>query len=506
MYIPKDVQELPLAPDDVREWILNNVAEGRYMIYSTKKDRAVCSYCGSKFALGEFDTWPKHNEIGYCPDCGEKVIFKSEGIGRKNLTELTRVMLFVSSGDSVYATISEVDISFTNLEPEIFFWLQAVYKFNNQEQTYHKHHPGWCYTGESWEQMRNIKVPSLGGSNWYFQPKRQCIHLYDCNLATVFNETDLRYADVPQVRDENNLYCEYLLQYVYLSAKYPSVEILRKSGFWRLIKTKMAGYSGSASVRWKHKDLRKILGLNKAQIREIKSCEFSMRELGIYKQCLKENYKVMPEAIYLIDRSYKDDEIKKHIKLGQAANYIHKQNEKYNKQDILSHYDDYLTECRKLGFNMTEKKTLFPKNFHKEHERTSALARELKEQIDTAEFQRMTLQITGMNEPYLSDGLLIRPATKPTDLTCEGQSLGNCVGGYSNRVIRGTSAILFIRRQEDSDKSFYCLELSKDKHVLQCYGKSNCRMTDEIKAFVDKWMDEVILKKNKKTKKQHKAA
>lgn len=503
MKIPEIVKELPAAPDDVREWILKDVVVGRYMIYSTKEDRAVCSYCAKEYrpSMAELIPLPQHNERVVCPNCKSESTYKSKGIGRKKLTELTRVVVLVKKGKSVYASISEIDISFEEEKPEIFVWIQAVYKFNAKEQIYYLHHPGWCFGSECWEKMRKIKVysyPNMG----YFPPKRQGIYVYAKNFGKIFKNTDLKYADVDQVYKQHGLDGEDLIRYLDLCCKYPSVEILRKAGFWSLVGSKILNQPGSRAVNWRAKDLRKILNLNMAQIKSIREKDFDMRELEIYKALSKCGELITEKEVELVRYLYHDESIKLHTTIGKAAVYIAKQNEKLNSnKNRLGDYNDYLTECSKLGFDLSEKKTLFPKDFKKAHEHTSKLVREMKDKIDIEAFRKAQLKITGMEEPYISGGLLIRVAESQEELRAEGESLGHCVGGYANGVVAGTRAILFIRTFDKPDKSYYTLELNFERKIVQCRGKANCNMTDEVKVFVDNWYKEVIEKRKKKQRK-----
>lgn len=509
MELPKIVQELPPAPADVRDWILKEVVRGRYLIYSLQDDYAVCTYCGKYHKISDAGIIPvpKHNEKRICPNCWKAVICKSKGRGRANLLEMTRVMVLVKRGKSIYVSITEVDIDFRGELPEVKIWLQAVYKFNRKEQLYVKHHPGWCYCGEYWEPRKKINVPPVGGWFGWHYPKREGLFVYDRNFNKLFNGTDLKYADVQEVYREKNLDAYELLQYLYLSAKFQSVELLRKAGFWSLVASKMAMEPGSKAINWKATNLKKILGLNMGQIREIRREEFDMRALEIYKQCLRTGDKVDSSGIELIRVSWRNDMIKKYTSLGKAANYLVKQQAGYKKGCIIMNdYEDYLTECEKLGYNMKDTKILFPKNFKAEHKRASERVRELKDQIDAKEFKKNQLKITGMTEPYIADGFLIRLAESAAELRAEGQALGHCVGGYAQGVIDGYRAILFVREADKPHKPFYTLELWEDKTIVQCRGKANRSMTEEVKAFVEKWHQEVIMNKKSKSKKQKEVA
>jgi len=514
--IPKVVQELPDAPKGVRDWILKDIVTGRYMIYSTKEDRAVCTYCGKVFvpSRGDLVPVPRNNEKVTCPCCNAKATYKSKGIGRSNLTEMTRVMVFVKRGKSIFATVSEIDISFENEKPKISKWIAGVYKFNSKEQIYYTHRAGW-YSEESWVQMKSIRCPRV--TNGFFGSKRQDLHIYNKNFDRIFNYSDLKYADVEDVYRHKGLTGEQLIRYIHLSLKFLSIEILRKSGFWHLVYEKIIEAGGSGALNWKATEHKKIFNLNRYQIKEVRDANLNLMELEIYKRQIKKGEPVSPEQSKLIKRYYPPHNgkgIEDFTTLSRVSSYILNQNKKEqggNRVNSLNDYLDYMNECEKLGYNLDEKKTKFPKYFSETHIETSKRVREMREEEDRIrmcqeeenqkeDFEKTQQKLTGMNEPYIADGLMMILAASPAELRAEGRSLGHCVGGYARKVTRGESAILFVRTVADPSKSFYTLELTRDKTIAQCRGNGNCVKTPEVEAFVNKWFEEVIL--NKKVKKE----
>ena len=54
--------------------------------------------------------------------------YKASGIGRKNLTEYFRVLIFTHRGNTVYGTLTEVTAEFKEMgKPQLSKWLSAVY-------------------------------------------------------------------------------------------------------------------------------------------------------------------------------------------------------------------------------------------------------------------------------------------------------------------------------------------------------------------------------------------
>lgn len=71
------------------------------------------------------------------------------------------------------------------------------------------------------------------------------------------------------------------------------------------------------------------------------------------------------------------------------------------------------------------------------------------------------------------------------DLIREGNSLNHCIASYDNRVIDGTSKIVFMRESDNLDKPLVSIEIKRGK-INQARGSSNRSVTDdEFKAILE---------------------
>jgi len=187
--------------------------------------------------------------------------------------------------------------------------------------------------------------------------------------------------------------------------------------------------------------------------------------------------------------------------LRKVASYLVAQNKKEDKANTIRDYADYIEECQKLRRNLKDKRVLLPKNFAEAHKETSNELRSAREKANMEAFTANQKKLTGMDDPYIRDGLLIRPAVNHDELRAEGQALNHCVGGYAEGIIAGYRAVLFVRKADQPDLPFYTLELTRDKKVAQCRGENNRNAPVEVMEFVDQWMAEVINRKSRKRKK-----
>ena len=86
------------------------------------------------------------------------------------------------------------------------------------------------------------------------------------------------------------------------------------------------------------------------------------------------------------------------------------------------------------------------------------------------------------------------------EIILEGRMLHHCVGGdsYLSKHNRGETAILFLRREESPDNSYYTIEI-KGNEIVQWYGLRDKKPDKEI---IGPWLDKYVesLKGTKKLK------
>lgn len=78
----------------------------------------------------------------------------------------------------------------------------------------------------------------------------------------------------------------------------------------------------------------------------------------------------------------------------------------------------------------------------------------------------------------------------PRDLTIEGQRQSHCVGGYSDKVARGDSYIVFMRKKKYPKDPLITIEIS-GKSILQVRGYSNRIATSEENRIIEQWKNKI---------------
>ena len=215
--------------------------------------RPKCEFTGGSAALS-------HKEQGLCPVCGEAVQFRCMNYGRTTLRHWTNVVLIRPENESVCLDCCGVMQYFSedDMEPQYDAFVKEHIELR----------PGavsrkvvrWIpIGGYDWVEVKSIREPHFvtlpfGGSN---------------NTYTLIGEdkldgTFLKYAmtaDTPSVRLSVTYLCKYAL--------HPNIEYLMKGGFKSIVTALCEGRSG-IRVNWKSNDLKKMLRLNRTELRELK--------------------------------------------------------------------------------------------------------------------------------------------------------------------------------------------------------------------------------------------
>lgn len=486
-------------PKGLADYILRNCAKETYLIFDPKIDLCVCTRCQTKKKISKMNDgeYLKHNRKHFCYECGEEAICKEWRYGRKNITDYGRILYLIKRGRTTYGQLDEYIINYDRLMiPSVSTWTSAQYKFNSDEQIGYRHHPGGYWSFENWTTMKTIKVPAPQRGAYYYTSKFEDTYLY----APSTYGTDLKYAklDMKRFNASELGEAEYLISYISLFLKYQSIELLEKAGFENVVRDKVKGYVRGNVINWRGKNLRKILKMNNAEIKEARKLHLGMSELRYYRKgkAMFPGFNVA-DSISLVKRlPYWDSQweelqkkIEKYVPIQKLIKYILTQSDMR-----FSDYNDYLEECHKLGMDMRDKKILFPADLKAAHRRTSEQIRIETDKKMEEDFRIQERKIIPMDEPYIFNGYLIRPAECPEELHKESEALHHCVRTYVDKVAKGGSAILFIRKQEEPDQPLFTLELDKNRKIVQCRGLKNCSYPDDVGELIKHWEKDIVRK------------
>lgn len=174
-------------------------------------------------------------------------------------------------------------------------------------------------------------------------------------------------------------------------------------------------------------------------------------------------------------------------------------------------FADYVALAAKLRIDIESPKLIMPNNLYLAHREQNEIIQQREEEKRRKELESKAANEEDFKKKHLpklqkkycySDGcLFIRPAESYEDLSKEAAAQTNCVYRlYSDKyIINRKTDILFIRRCDEPDTSYYTVEFNKGV-IVQCRTEFNRGQNEEVKAFCEKWL--AFLKQNKNQKKR----
>lgn len=153
---------------------------------------------------------------------------------------------------------------------------------------------------------------------------------------------------------------------------------------------------------------------------------------------------------------------------------------------------DYISWCATLKYNLKDMYVLLPPDFGKAHDRVMKEYQAFKDEQERkrqAKMEKLIKEVLAdardIPAMMMKDkGLMIILPKSGDEIKEEGRTLHHCVGTYVERVAKGETMILFVRKESEPNIPYFTLEY-RDGKVIQCRGKNNCSMTNDVKAFVE---------------------
>lgn len=350
-------------------------------------------------------------------------------------------------------------------------------------------------------------------------------------------DTFMRYNAYKKIKKwwgGGNIAC-YLANY----AMYPTIEMMVKSGFEGIVYDLVVNRNKNKSVvDWTQTDPRKAFGLTRDLLNKLQTSSnqpMMLKEYHRYRRRGEKDPWHCAELIWQWRPSYGVMEWRETLKkCGATEIELYKYFEKIKKENPGCHmavpppvdqtWRDYIAAARDIGYDLTQKTVVMPKDLYGKHDDAVALRNEMRprqipgyggkttEKIKEAFAERAPK----LAAKYAKTGAeyFIRIPQTPKEIIYEGQKLGHCVGGYHyiKNHAEGRNPILFLRRTNDPDTPFYTMEIqASTNEILQCEG---CKSADghgkyghihredlpeEAKAFLEEWEAERV-KKNKSDK------
>ena len=140
--------------------------------------------------------------------------------------------------------------------------------------------------------------------------------------------------------------------------------------------------------------------------------------------------------------------------------------------------------CNEFGFNMKDKRTLFPKNFIKIHNKLSKEYEITKNREIDNKIKKIS-KVLDINK-YEDDNYIIFPAPNLTSMIDEASNQNNCLRSYCNDYANGKTNIYFMRLKSNPNKSLVTIEVVNNK-VIQARIKNNKLPSNNMMKVINNW-------------------
>lgn len=487
----RDMGLVPELPEKFRKWTHDEgLYKARWLIYDYAKGKrlrpAYCTHCGKESTIDSKKVVLQNNEKGICPVCGTEATLKAKGKMPFSVENRSWVSIIqkTTDGSGFVVRYFSSGIRFRRDDRKEEFWSLELCRtiFKNGAQPKHYEYrvykqqgkDRWCPDGDKFNCSKAV--------------------LYTKNLPGELNETDYRYSAIEILQrkmghDEIPLYY-YLANFQ--RARY--LEYFVKMGLTNLVK-EVATLYGSPTIRSGNTP-KEILGIGKSSIRKLVEINGGPSEIRLLRQCEADAVDASVDEITKLVKLGINDEtvglVNTHCTLNKFLNWLEKQMELsgHGSINICRDWKDYVSWLAKLGYDTTDLYYFLPPDFRKAHDRIheeymhhlDKIRKKERAELDKLIRENMN-KLTGSGFEMETKKFLIKLPANGSEIRKEGSTLHHCVGSYVDKVAKGQTIILFVRKKENPDTPFYTMEW-KNNHVEQCRGERNCKMTQEVEAFV----------------------
>lgn len=441
----------------------------------------------------------RHGDVSRCPICGAVATVKSLGKAksRKNLWHREKVVVihavnpervearcYYAERDYEYSSIPQTEL----IEKSRYLLTpgSAVRFFA-------------AYYNEGFYSTNKIGEPFPSTSMFYGTDSGYSVFGLKNLKDTFLKYNQLKsFISLDAQHYAGSVYYESIMTYLSYFAIYPQLEILQKLGHYDIVRALVnEGRKSFPYVNWKAKSIADFFKTDKQGYKSFKENGGTLKLLHIaYKlRSGKEQLDFVKAKEHLdyfgsefnLDR-FADILNNYGISFSDGYKYVSQKKREY------SEYTDYLRMANSLGYDLKVHNVAFPKNLKKAHDNAAAAERAILEERKAAENKRKELAARKHLKKYEkqygftdSKFSIIVPQTVK-QIIDEGKAMKHCVGGYAGRHMEGTLTILFLRRADAPDKSFYTIEMH-GKNLTQVQGYNNrTPLTPEAKTFFDMWL------------------
>ena len=487
------MQDIPDLPSDFEDWInttctyKNNILYYRYSKKEVKD--GYCTVCKSSVEVKN----TKHNTKGVCPNCGERVTFKSAKKQKRNyVRQYAYIIQKSNSGNGIWLRGFDVDNTFYPMEkPKRYRYEETIrwhFQSNSKVVIYEYGFYGNVYR---WgvHQTRDKHVITEGA-------------LYEANINEVLNGSIYQYSALFEFATHQKGYQFFPHRYIWNYPEHKYTEYLVKLKLFGLAYDVLINGSDS-SLNPNGKSVYEVLKCDQNLLPLILELNVNKDELSFlriaYKEGIRFNAELFLKYRYAFGLNEELFDCLKYTTISKLTKYLTEQAKilHIHSFELARDYRDYFEWCIELKYDLNNNMVLYPRSFKQAHDETFKSYEQHKDKIKKKKLERMERKYIKSIYPRLvelfqksSNELTVVIPKCKKDLVQEGQEQHHCVGSYAEKVLKGMTIIVFIRKKDELEKSLYTCEISNAFKLIQLRGKNNKKAPDNIQHFVEKIIEE----------------
>lgn len=300
------------------------------------------------------------------------------------------------------------------------------------------------------------------------------------NLKKLFKGTKYQYSCIWELVKN----CKYIdLEKMIKNANEQSLNIIE-----RLTKMKLYNLALRYEEFYEKGNFESIFGVPKSYYKFMKRHNITylqLKILALLKECNINKIRYLQKFTGYFENIDNLKDIADCINLNKFIIYTKKRRGKID----IDIYKDYLKLAKMLGFDLKDKKYLYPKNLNEEHDKLSKEYKIQEEKIIKDAIERRGKELD--KNKYSDKKFIVFPAYTLKGLNDESEQQNNCVRTYAEDYANGTCDIYFMRNIKKQNKSLVTIEVRKNR-VVQSRTKCNHSINEEQDAFLQKWENKVL--------------
>lgn len=459
---------IPDFADYVKEWIEKNDNIG---FKSTRKNgsyKIQCSHCWNTFRY--FEHHLSNYDQVVCPHCGRKLITLFASANDYRLDYGMNIGVLCETACGIALRIYHVNrVDYTTEEYERYLF--------TEKKTYHYKHEGRVAYGfsnyvekyNSWYETNELLYDSFVLYNNFSKVSDSVLSSAVKDFLTTVNSWNA-------------------VVYLHRYHRLKILEYLTKLGYYGIVKDLSSEYGFNANTKLINvtgRNISEVIGIDINKVTALVEKKDITLDLLRLIQCAdKYNRKLTTDSVSELLKYCQYDKMLKYCSPKKLVNYLTRH--AINEHD----YCDYLYQLESLEYDMTDKHLLYPQNFLGSHQELSLMLKLSEKKIYDVQVQTIYEKCHKLCE--WSDGTYsILMPKNCAEIIAEGIAQKHCVGNYCERVAKGESIILFLRRSEDLEKPFLTMEIRYDMKkldIVQCRGMCNQDPPVELRAGIDNFI------------------